>query len=162
MSTVNGRRRRHRRFLGRRWPDWCFLLVDVDGHVDVRRRRSTLSTLSTSIWTDVFITPICSDYGKKTPLLMIFWCQRQDKKNGTTFGQIGPRVPSGLIYKVFNTSQQNLLLVRSFVRSFVVRCSSLYAYLMYGGDPSPAFGPGCRQRVSQDQTNKNLCITDYI
>ena len=32
---------------------------------------------------------------------MLSWSQDQDKKIGTTFGQIDPRVPSGLICKVF-------------------------------------------------------------
>ena len=30
---------------------------------------------------------------------MLFWCQEQDKTIGTTSSQIGPRVPSGLIFK---------------------------------------------------------------
>ena len=32
---------------------------------------------------------------------MLSWSQDQDKKIGTIFGQIDPRVPSGLIFKVF-------------------------------------------------------------
>ena len=45
---------------GRRRPDWAFLLVDVDHWailVDVGRRPST------SIWTDVFITPLILQIG---------------------------------------------------------------------------------------------------
>ena len=35
-----------------------------------------------------------------TTFLTLSWCQNQDKKNETIPSQIGPRVPSGLIYKV--------------------------------------------------------------
>ena len=31
--------------------------------------------------------------------LVLFWCQEQDKKIGTTSSQIGPQVPSGLIFE---------------------------------------------------------------
>ena len=30
---------------------------------------------------------------------MPFWCQEQHENIGTTSGQVGPQVPSGLIYK---------------------------------------------------------------
>ena len=51
---------------------------------------------------------------KLTNFLMIFRCQWQGKKNGTTFGQIGPRVPSGLIFKVsFVIFQQKFVDFRS-------------------------------------------------
>ena len=38
------------------------------------------------------------------------YSQRQDKKNELLFSPIGPQVPSGLIFKVFVTFLQNLLL----------------------------------------------------
>ena len=37
------------------------------------------------------------------------YSQSQDKDNGTTPGQIGPQVPSGLIFKVLDTFQQKFV-----------------------------------------------------
>ena len=87
---------------GRRWPDWAFLLVDVDhwpfqlGDVDqtelfswststadvflvnIGRRPSTLST---SIWPDIFITPqtnaisvCCNSHTHTHTFCFIFIC----------------------------------------------------------------------------------------
>ena len=67
---------------------------------------------------------------KTTIFLASFWCREWDKKIGTSSGQVGPQVPSGLIYKVFVTFCKNLLLL--FVSRARSRSFALLPHIFWG------------------------------
>ena len=47
--------------------------------------------------------------------LMSFYCEDQHEENGITSGHVGPQVPSGLIFKVFDQKLTKFVVVVRFV-----------------------------------------------